>query len=106
MVNMNDLMKQAQSMQEKMKEAQEEMAKKEYEGVAGGELVKVKINGKTEMLSVEIDPSMKEKEEIEVLQDLIVAAFNNAKKKADEDSSNSMSEAFGGMMPPGMKFPF
>ncbi len=106
MVNMNDIMKQAESMQEKMKEAREEMAKKEYEGSAGGDMVKVKINGQLEMLNVEIATNALKEDEKEVLQDLIVAAFNNAKKKADEDSSNSMSEAFGGMLPPGMKFPF
>ncbi len=104
MVDMNKIMKQAQEMQKKMSEAQAERAKKEYYGSAGGEMVKLTIKGSGEIKELKIDPSLFQKEEVEMLEDLVIAAFNDAKKKMDEDSQNSLSQMMGGMqMPPGMK---
>ncbi len=107
MVNIANMMKQAQAMQKKMIEAQEELAKKEYTGNAGGGVVSVSIDGKGEMLKVKIAPDIANAEEVEILEDLIVAAFNEAKKKQIEDSESSMSGLMGGMkLPGGMQFPF
>ncbi len=105
-MNINQLMKQAQSMQKKMKEMQEEIANKDFEGKAGGGLVSVVMSGNGEMRKTLIDPSLLQAEEKEILEDLIVAAHNEAKKKADEESKSSMSGAFGDMggLPPGMNF--
>ena len=105
-MNINQLMKQAQSMQKKMKEMQEEIASKEFEGKAGGGLVSVVMSGNGEMRKTLIDPSLLQADEKEILENLIVAAHNEAKKKADEESKSSMSGAFGDMggLPPGMNF--
>ena len=104
MVNMNQIMKQAQEMQKKISEAQAEREKKEYHGSSGGEMVKITIKGTGEMKSIKIDPTLFDKEEVEMLEDLILAAFNDAKKKMEEDSQNSLSDMMGGMpIPPGMK---
>ena len=107
MVNFNQFLKQAQTMQKKMQEMQEEMATKEYEGKSGGGLVVIAINGRGEALRVFIDPSLIKVEEKEILEDLVVAAFNDAKQKSDNESQNSLSNAFGGAtLPPGFKMPF
>lgn len=106
MVNMNQLMKQAQEMQKKMAESQKELEAKEYEGKAGGEMVKVFMSGRGELKSVKLDSAIVDKEEIEMLEDLIVAAVNDAKAKVDEDSKGSMSDMLGGAVPPGFKMPF
>lgn len=104
-MDFNKLMKQAQNMQKKMVQAQEELAKKEFEGSSGGGMVHVKLNGKNEMVNLSIDPSLIDAEEKEMLEDLIVAAFNDAKKKVDEGTNDAMSGVAGGL-PPGMKMPF
>ena len=102
-VNFNNLMKQAQTMQKKLAEMQEELAHKLYDGVA----VKVTMTGKYDLKAIKIDPQIVDKEDLEMLEDLIIAAFNDAKKKADEDSQGGLSSMLGGMqMPPGMKLPF
>jgi len=107
MMNMNNLLKQAQAMQKKMLEAQEELSKKEYNGSAGGGAVKVIMSGKAELKSITLDPEIVNKDDIEILEDLIKAAFNDAKAKVDSENEGSMSGLMGGMqMPPGMKFPF
>ena len=104
-MNINQLMKQAQSMQKKMKEMQEEIASKEFEGKAGGGLISVVMSGAGEMRKVSIDPSLIQSNDKEMLEDLIVAAHNEAKTKADEESKNNMSGAFGVMGGlPGMNF--
>jgi DNA-binding YbaB/EbfC family protein len=104
-MNINQLMKQAQSMQKKMKEMQEEIASKEFEGKAGGGLISVVMSGSGEMRKVSIDPSLIQSDDKEMLEDLIVAAHNEAKTKADEESKNNMSGAFGDMEGlPGMNF--
>ncbi len=106
MVNMSLLMKQAQEMQKKMAESQQALEQKEYEGQAGGGMVKAKVNGKGHAKSFKIDSSIVSKDEIEMLEDLLVAAFNDAKKKQEEDSNSTMSSMFGGNMPAGFKMPF
>jgi DNA-binding YbaB/EbfC family protein len=106
-MNMNNLLKQAQAMQKKMLETQEELSKKEYEGTSGAGAVKVLLSGKSELKSITLDPEIVNKDDIEMLEDLIKAAFNDAKTKLDSASEGSMSGLMGGMqMPPGMKFPF
>ena len=107
MNNFGDMMKQAQEMQKKMKELQEELANLEVEGLSGGGLVSVKVNGKGEVKKIKIDPSLMKPEETEILEDLIVAAFNEAKKKAEEASAEEMKKMAGGLnLPPGFKLPF
>jgi len=107
MKNFNQLMKQAQQMQEKMADMQEKMGDLIVEGSAGGGLVKVSVSGKSEMKSLKIDPSLIDQDEIEVLEDLIVAAFNDAKSKAEAQMQDEMSKITGGMgLPGGMKLPF
>jgi DNA-binding YbaB/EbfC family protein len=101
-MNFNQIMKQAQAMQKKMTEMQDEMAKQEFEGSSGGGAVKIALNGKGVMNSIKLDPSIVSAEEVEILEDLIIAAFNDAKKKLDETAESS----FGSLMPNGMKFPF
>tara|TARA_B110000503_G_C7171175_1_gene424343 strand:- start:6941 stop:7255 length:315 start_codon:yes stop_codon:yes gene_type:complete len=104
-MDINQLMKQAQSMQKKMKDMQEEISLKEFTGQAGGGLISVIMSGSGEMRKVSIDPSLIQSEDKEMLEDLIVAAHNEAKTKADEESKNNMSDAFGDMGGlPGMNF--
>ena len=105
-MNINQLMKQAQVMQKKMKEMQEEIASKQYVGKSGGGLVTVSMSGSGEMLKVSLDLSLLKVDEKEMLEDLIVAAHNDAKAKADEDSKSNMSNAFGdlGKLPPSFGF--
>ncbi len=94
MVNFNQFLKQAQSMQKKMQEAQEQMANARYTGKAGGGLVEVIATGKGEVEKISIDESLLKAEEKEMLEDLIKVAFNDAQQKCDEDSQNSLSGAF------------
>jgi len=103
-MDINQLMKQAQTMQKKMKEMQEQIATQDFEGKSGGGLVSVIMSGSGEMKKLSIDPSLINEDEKEMLEDLIVAAHNDAKSKADQESQNSMSGAFGNMggLPPGM----
>ncbi len=105
-MNINKLMKQAQSMQQKMQDMQKEMAAKEFEGKSGGGLVTVTMSGAGEMKKVNIDSSLIKPDDKEMLEDLIIAAHNEAKSKAEAESKNNMSGAFGGMagMLPGMNF--
>jgi hypothetical protein len=97
-VNIQDMMKQAQQMQERL---QKEMTALTVEGNAGGGMVTVRINGAKQVQSIAIDPEVVSKEDVVMLQDLIVAAINDAQRKADE----AMAEKMGGMLPPGMKLP-
>lgn len=107
MVNINQIMKQAQAMQKKMAEMQEKLAVTEFAGSAAGGGVAITINGKGDMLKVKIDPSLVDKDDVEVLEDLIIAAFNDAKKKSDNNSESELSGAMGGLsLPPGFKMPF
>jgi DNA-binding YbaB/EbfC family protein len=107
MVNIANMMKQAQAMQKKMLETQEELAKKEYIGNAGGGVVTVTIDGKGCLNKIHISKELVNPEEIEILEDLIVAAFNDAKNKQSSESESSLSNVMGGMnLPAGLKFPF
>ncbi len=106
-MNLQKMMKQAQQMQAKMAEMQEKLAQEELEGSAGGGMVKIVLNGKSEMRKISIDESLLDKEEKEILEDLIVAAFNDAKQKVEDNASAHMAEVTGGLqLPEGMKMPF
>ena len=91
-------MKQAQEMQERL---QKQMTELRVEGDAGGGMVTVIINGAKQVQSLKIDPEVVSKEDVKMLEDMIVAAINDAHRKADEE----MSQTMGGMLPPGMKLP-
>ncbi|MBM3468706.1 MAG: YbaB/EbfC family nucleoid-associated protein [Alphaproteobacteria bacterium] len=106
-MNINQMMKQAQQLQAKMAEMQEKMNQVEMAGSSGGGMVKVTVNGKGEMKGLSIDPSLVDPKEVEVLEDLIVAAFNDAKAKVEAHVSAEMSKITGGLgLPSGMKLPF
>ena len=95
-MNIQQMMKQAQQMQERM---QKEMVDLKVEGNAGGGMVTVVMNGAKQVQSLKIDPEVVSKDDVEMLQDLIVAAINDAHRKADEE----MTQRMGGMLPPGMR---
>src|SRR4051794_21610273 len=92
------MMKQAQQMQERL---QKQMAELRVEGNAGGGMVTVIVNGAKQVQSLKIDPEVVSKDDVEMLQDMIVAAINDAQRKADDE----MAQQMGGMLPPGMKLP-
>lgn len=100
------MMKQVQQMQAKMEKMQAELEEIEIEGSSGGGMVKVVMNGKQDLVSMTIDPEVVDKEEVEMLQDLIVAAINQAKEKAAEKQQEMMSSVTGGMNIPGLNLPF
>ena len=107
MKNIGQLMKQAQEMQAKMKEMQERLADIEITGTSGAGMVMVILNGKTEVRSVKIDPTLLNSEEAEVVEDLIVAAFTDAKGKVETRAADEMSKLTGGLdLPPGFNLPF
>jgi DNA-binding YbaB/EbfC family protein len=103
-MDLTKMMKQAQELQGRMQKLQEELAALEVEGQSGGGLVKVKLNGKLEALGLKVDPSLIKPEEAEILEDLIVAAFQDAKRKAEAAVQAKMQEITGGLaLPPGLK---
>ncbi len=104
MLNMNDLLKQAQKMQEEMKKAQEGLAAITVEGSSGGGMVKVVANGKLEILSISVEPSVIDPEDKEMLEDLIVAAVNQAVQSAQKRANEEMQKVTGGMLG-GMNLP-
>jgi len=107
MKNLGAMMKQAQQMQAKMAELQEQLANTEVMGSSGGGMVQVTLSGKAEARRVTIDPSLMGAEDKEVLEDLLVAAFNDAKAKVEAEMAEKMSELTGGLqLPPGMQLPF
>ena len=107
MNNISQIMKQAKEMQERMNNLQKKIEQETVEGSAGGGLVKVTLNGKHNAKKVFIDQSLLIKEESDVLEDLIVAAINDATKKISEKMSNELGNLSGGLnLPPGMKLPF
>ncbi len=107
MKNLGNLMKQAQEMQSKMGEMQQKMQEMEISGTAGGGMVQVTINGKGDLRGLTIDKSIVDPEDKEMLEDLIVAAFNDAKTKVEEVTKEQMAELTGGLkLPPGMNLPF
>jgi DNA-binding YbaB/EbfC family protein len=107
MKNLGQLMKQAQAMQEKMAEVQAQLEAIEMTGVAGGGTVKLTLNGKGDLKKVAIDKALVDPEEVEVLEDLIVAAFNDAKRKVSAHAEQEMQKLTGGLqLPGGLKLPF
>jgi len=106
MMNIQGLMKQAQMMQKRMQEEQAKLAEEEVEGTSGGGMVKVTLNGKFTMTKIALDKSIIDPEESEVLEDLIMAAYNDAKDKVDAKMNDSMSALTGGLNLGGLKLPF
>jgi DNA-binding YbaB/EbfC family protein len=107
MTNLGQMLKQAKELQAKMAGMQEELADLEITGVSGGGMVKVTLNGKGEARRLSIDPALINDEEAGVLEDLILAAFNDAKGKIEKTVQEKMSDLTGGLpLPPGMTFPF
>ena len=100
--NMNNMIKQAQKMQQEMLRAQQEIEEKEIEASSGGGAVSVKISGKKELLELNISPEVIDPDDKEMLQDLIIAAVNEGMRKADEISAQQMSRLTGGMNIPGL----
>jgi len=98
-----DLMGQAKKMQERMAAAQEELAGMEVEGTAGGGMVTVTANGRQEFLKVKIDPQVVDAEDVEMLEDLVLAAVNEARRKSQERMMEEMQKVTGGLgLPPGL----
>ena len=95
--NMNSMIRQAQKMQQDMLKAPEELESKNYEAAAGGGVVTATVSGKKELVSVAIDPEAVDPDDVEMLQDLIVAAVNEALRKANEDAASQMSKLTGGL---------
>ena len=107
MKNLAGMMKQAQQMQDKMKALQDELMEAEVTGSSGGGMVEITMSGKHETKRVKIDPSLIVADDAEVLEDLIAAAFNDAKTKVETMMQEKMSELTGGLqLPPGMSLPF
>ena len=107
MKNIGQMMKQAQELQTRMAEMQKRLSQIEITGASGGGMVQVTLSGKVEMRRVKIDPSLLNGDEAEVLEDLIVAAFNDAKGKVDAQVAEKMADLTGGLkLPPGLNFPF
>jgi DNA-binding YbaB/EbfC family protein len=107
MKNLGQIMKQVQDMQTRMSEMQAKLADVEVTGAAGAGMVQATLNGKGELKRVKIDPSLFKPEEAEVVEDLIVAAVNDAKGKVDERMQSEMGKLTGGLpLPPGFKLPF
>jgi hypothetical protein len=107
MKNISQMLKQAQQMQSKMAEMQEQLADTLVDGVSGAGLVKVILNCKGEMKSIKLDPSLLNPIENEILEDLIIAAYADAKSKSEARSAEAMKELTGGIeLPPGMNLPF
>lgn len=100
--NMNSMMKQVQKMQEDMATLQADLETREYEVSAGGGMVTVKINGKREILNIDIQPDIVDPDDIETLSDVITAAVNEAIKKVDTTGESEMSKITGGINVPGM----
>ena len=99
---MNDLMKQAQKMQQNLAKAQEELANMVVEGNSGGGMVTVKMNGKNQVLSLKIDKEVVDPEDVEMLEDLIIAAINEAQEKVAQTSQDELSKFTGGIKIPGL----
>ncbi|UCD95361.1 MAG: YbaB/EbfC family nucleoid-associated protein [Candidatus Zixiibacteriota bacterium] len=104
--SLGNMMKQFQKMQAKLEEIQAELEQTQVEGTAGGGMVRVIANGKQDILEVQIDPEVVDPEDVEMLQDLIVAAVNQARQKAQELQAERMSSLTGGLNIPGMNLPF
>jgi DNA-binding YbaB/EbfC family protein len=107
MKDISQIMRQAQAMQAKIAEAQKKIEAMEAEGSAGGGLVKVRLSGKSAMLSVSIDPSLMKPDEAEIVEDLVKAAHEDARRKLEEEQGEEMKKVSGGLgILPGFKMPF
>ena len=107
MKNLGQMMKQAQQVQARMAELQARLGEMEVAGQSGGGMVQATLTGKGELRGIKIDPSLAKADEIEVLEDLVVAAVNDARQRADAMVAEEMSKLTGGLqLPPGMKLPF
>ena len=107
MPNLDELMKMAQEAQAKLMKAQEDLDRVIVEGISGGGMVKVRASAKGRIIGVEIDESLLQPSEKQMAEDLVAAAFNDARSKADQAATEKMREATGGLqMPPGFKLPF
>ncbi|MFN0192637.1 MAG: YbaB/EbfC family nucleoid-associated protein [Aestuariivirga sp.] len=107
MKNIGDMLKQVQSMQARITEVQERLEKTTVTGQSGGGMVKITLSGKGIMKSVEIDPSLMKPDERDILEDLVVAAHNDAKSKSEVLAADEMKSVTGGLpLPPGFKLPF
>jgi len=105
MKNFGDMMKQAQALQQRFQEAQEKVNLVEAEGQSGGGMVKVTLNGKGIAKAVRIDPSLADPKDVGMLEDLVLAAINDARVKVDARVSEEMAKVTGGLpLPPGLKF--
>ncbi len=107
MKNLGQMMKQAQQVQERMQAMQAELERAEMTGSAGGGMVRLVVSGKGELRKVSIDKALLVPDDVEVLEDLLVAAFNDARAKVDAYAAEQMSKVTGGLqLPPGFKLPF
>lgn len=107
MKNLAGMLKQASQMQQKMEEMQARLADLQVEGSAGAGMVRVTLTGKSELRGVQIDPKLLDPAEVEMLQDLLVAAHADAKRKSEAASAEEMQKLTAGLpLPPGMKLPF
>jgi DNA-binding YbaB/EbfC family protein len=105
MKNFSEMMKQAQVLQQRVQEAQDKVALVEAEGQSGGGMVKVTLNGKGLARAVRIDPSLADPKDVGMLEDLVLAAINDARTKIDARVSEEMAKVTGGLpLPPGLKF--
>ena len=100
--NMQGMIKQAQKMQEQMTNLQAELDEKEYDFTVGGGMLTIHMNGKKEMLGIELKPEVVDPDDIEMLQDLIISAFNESIRKANEAMEKGMEKAKGGLSIPGL----
>lgn len=100
--NMNNLMKQAQKLQKQMEEAQKDLETKEFEASVGGGAVTVRVSGKKELKDIIIKPEVVDPDDVEMLQDLVLTAVNEALKKAEDETNSSMGKLTGGLNMPGM----
>ena len=96
-MNQAAMMKQAQKMQQEMLRMQEELETKTYTAAAGGGMVKAEVNGKNEVVNLTINPEAVDPDDVEMLQDMVIAAVNEAMRAADTDASNNMSKLTGGL---------
>ncbi|MCC2112377.1 MAG: YbaB/EbfC family nucleoid-associated protein [Hyphomicrobiales bacterium] len=107
MRDLGKIMKQAQELQARMAKMQEEADALQVEGQAGGGLVRATLNGKSELVGMDIDPSLAHPDEIEILEDLVIAAVNDARRQVEQAVQEKMKEVTEGLpIPPGMKLPF
>lgn len=100
--NMNNMMKQVQKMQKQMEEMQRELEEREVEASSGGGAVTVKVTGKKDIVELKIDPEVVDPDDVEMLEDMIIAAINEAFRKAEEMMENEMKKVTGGVNIPGL----